>query len=196
LLDLDTLSGSEPPIAEAVALLGDLLGAQLGHVELFPPRGDAIVFEHAHGREAVSREIIQSAVETRTTINIASAVDHPRFRSAPSVIENGIRAVMCTPIGIGAPVGVAYVQGRRAPGRFPDVDRERAELFAAKVACVADRMRFSRDAAKVTLDNELLWLEQRQVRASLDRNRGNLTSTARELGITRARLYRILKRGA
>jgi hypothetical protein len=70
LLDLDTLSGSEPPIAEAVALLSDLLGAQLGHVELFPPRGDAIVFEHAHGREGVAREIIQSAVETRTTINI------------------------------------------------------------------------------------------------------------------------------
>jgi DNA-binding NtrC family response regulator len=112
------------------------------------------------------------------------------------VVANQIRAVMCTPIGIGSPVGVVCVQGRRAPGRFPDVDRERAELFAAKLAAVADRIRFGRNVPKVTLDDELRWLEYRHVRASIDRNEGNLSSTARELGITRARLYRIIGRGS
>ncbi|MBV8763118.1 MAG: GAF domain-containing protein [Deltaproteobacteria bacterium] len=142
----------------------------------------------------VSRDIIHAAVEERATINVASAVQHPKFRMSPSVIENGIRAVMCAPIGVADPVGVVYVQGRHVPGRFADDDRERLELFAARLATISDRLRFGRTGEPVTLDDELKWVEMRAVRASLERNRGNLAATARELGITRARLYRIVRR--
>jgi signal transduction protein with GAF and PtsI domain len=200
-LDLDTSVDAQPPIADTVTLFTEVVGARVGYVELYRGSRDATVFRYAYASEGVakvdvlvSRDIIREAIETRTTINLASAIDHPRFRTCPNVVANGIRAVMCAPIGIGAPAGVVYVQGRRSPGRFPDVDRERIELFAAKLAPIADRVRFGPDASKVTLDDELRWLEHRYVRASLDRNRGNLTTTARDLGVTRARLYRILKR--
>lgn len=44
------------------------------------------------------------------------------------------------------------------------------------------------------LDEEIKRLEERLVRESLERNGGNLSKVARELGIARPRLYRILKR--
>lgn len=204
LLELETFVDPEPLITEAVELITDITEARLGYVELFATKSACgPVFREAHCDDGppeveawVSRDIIKAAVESRATINLASAAEHPRFRLSDSVVANQIRAVMCTPIGVGSPVGVVYVQGRRAPGRFPDLDRERAELFATKLAAVADRVRFGRQAPKVTLDDELRWLELRQVRASIDRNEGNLSSTARELGITRARLYRIIGRGS
>jgi transcriptional regulator with GAF, ATPase, and Fis domain len=203
LLQLDTFVEPEPLIAEAVELITDITEARLGYVELFATKPTAApLFREAHCDDGppeveawVSRDIIKAAVEARTTINLASAADHPRFRMSASVVANKIRAVLCTPIGIGLPVGVVYVQGRRAPGRFPDVDRERAELFAAKLAMVADRIRARRGASKVTLDDVVSWVEYRHVRAAIDRNGGNLSNTARELGITRARLYRIVRRG-
>jgi hypothetical protein len=199
LLQLDTFVAPEPLISEAVALITDITEARLGYVELFstPPFREAHCDDGPPDVEAwVSRGIIKAAVEARATINLASAAEHPRFRMSNSVAANQIRAVMCTPIGIGSPVGVVYVQGRRAPGRFPDLDRERAELFAAKLATVSDRIRYGYRESRVTLDDEVRWLEYRHVRESIDRNAGNLSNTARELGITRARLYRIMKRGA
>jgi GAF domain-containing protein len=204
LLELDTFVEPEPLISEAVALITDITEARLGYVELFPviPSGvPPFRRSYCDGGPSeveawVSREIVRAAIEDRRTINLAAAVEHPRFRMSESVVANRIRAVMCTPIGIGSPLGVVYVQGRRTPGRFPDVDRERAEYFAAKLAAVADRIRFGAAAPKATLDDEVRWFENRHVRATLDRHEGNLSATARELGITRTRLYRILKRGA
>ena len=202
LLTLDTFVAPGPLVDEAVRLITEITDARLGYVELFPVEAIAEPpYRRAYcdGGPAevehwVSRDIIQAAVEERTTINLASAMAHHRFRLSSSVVANAIKAVLCTPIGIGAPVGVVYVQGRTLPGRFPDIDRERAELFAAKLATVADRIRFARNDERVTLDDEVRWLEERAVRASLDRNGGNLSGVARDLGITRARLYRILRR--
>lgn len=202
LLTLDTFVAPEPLVDESVRLITEITGARLGYVEFFPIEAISVPpYRRAFcdGGPAdidgwVSRDIIHAAVEERATINLASAVAHPRFRASTSVVANAIRAVLCTPIGVGAPVGVVYVQGRELPGRFPDIDRERAEIFAARLSTVSDRIRFASNDEHITLDDEVRWLEERTVRASLDRNAGNLSGTARELGITRARLYRILRR--
>jgi len=202
LLALDTFAAPGPLVDEAVRLITEITGARLGYVEFFPiepisepPYRRAFCDGGPADVERwVSRDVIHASVDERATINVASAVAHPRFRASTSVVANAIRAVLCTPIGVGAPVGVVYVQGRSLPGRFPDLDRERAELLAAKLAVVADRIRLTRDNHRITLDDEVRWLEERAVRASLDRNNGNLSSVARDLGITRARVYRILRR--
>ena len=65
---------------------------------------------------------------------------------------------------------------------------ERAAVIAAITAKLASV------CAPTPLDDELRALEQRRVRESFERNGGNLSSVARELGITRPRLYRILRR--
>ena len=198
LLELDTFSEPAPIVAESLQLVTELCGAQVGYIELFAHEpGVEATFRHMHGPPArrVAPEIIRAALEDRTTLNIASAHNHPRFRLEPIVTIATIRAVMCTPIGVGVPIGAVYLEGRDQPGRFPDVDRERIELFARHLATAADRI-CTPARQRVTLDDEVRWLEHRMVRASLDRNGGNVTTAARALGITRTRLYRILRRGA
>jgi DNA-binding NtrC family response regulator len=69
-------------------------------------------------------------------------------------------------------------------------------LETAERVAVADAITAKLGAVctHATLDDELRSLEQRRVRESLERNGGNLSSVARELAITRPRLYRILQR--
>lgn len=191
LLELDAVIEPEPLVADVVALITEVADARLGCVELFgtPP---LCVVRRLDDEGEVSREIIDAAVGAHTTINVASTFEHPRFQGT----AHRSRAVMCAPIGSEPAAGVVYLQGRRTAGRFSDLDRERVELLAARLAPIADRIRHGRGASKVTLDDEVRWLEYRHARASLARNAGNLSTTARELGITRARLYRIMKRGA
>jgi transcriptional regulator with PAS, ATPase and Fis domain len=71
------------------------------------------------------------------------------------------------------------------------IDRE---TFAAELSTIADRLRAGTNGARATLGDEVRRLEQRRVHESLERHGGNLSSVARELGIARPRLYRILKR--
>lgn len=87
-------------------------------------------------------------------------------------------------------MGVIYAQGRPAPGRFADEDRERAELFAARLAMVSGRLLAGVEATK--LDDDLRWFSHRAARSALTRHDGNVSRAANQLGITRSRLYRIL----
>lgn len=197
LLDLERVSEIEPLIEEGVELITRITEARVGYVEFFPvASSDKSPFSAFHSNTGppeveawVSRAIIEAAVEDRATINLALAIQHPRFRMSKSVASNAIRAVLCTPIGVADPVGVVYLQGRQWPGRFSDIDRDRAERFAAQLAVIADRIR-EQQPTRPTLAQQL----RRYARQALDRNRGNVSSTARELGIPRSRLYRLLKR--
>ena len=74
--------------------------------------------------------------------------------------------------------------------------RELMALDGAERAAVIDAIteKLAALCARSPLDDELRALEQRRVRESFERNGGNLSSVARELGITRPRLYRILRR--
>jgi DNA-binding NtrC family response regulator len=78
--------------------------------------------------------------------------------------------------------------------------RELMALDTAERGAVIDAMTAKLGTGEArthaTLDDELRSLEQQRVRESLERHGGNLSSAARELGITRPRLYRILKREA
>ena len=48
--------------------------------------------------------------------------------------------VLCSPSGPAPPLGVIYLQGRTKPGPFTPEDRARAELCAAQIASLADRL--------------------------------------------------------
>ena len=79
--------------------------------------------EVEHVRAAISPGIIAEALATGQTIVTPSALLDPRFASAAASGSDSIEAVLCAPIGRRSPLGVLYLQGRAAPGRFSEEDR-------------------------------------------------------------------------
>jgi DNA-binding NtrC family response regulator len=156
LLELGEQDDLRPFLEGALALIVEVTGARKGYLELSapasardaagaPPFWIAEGFtddELAAARREISTNIIAQALATGRTISTASALDDPRFRGQESVQMARIQAVLCAPIAAagGAPIGVVYLQGRKAPGPFPEDDRGHAEIFARHLAPLADRL--------------------------------------------------------
>lgn len=151
LLELGARDELDPFLAEALALVVEIADARRGYVEIQDPRAGPAAprFWIAHGcsegdvaeiRSAFSQGVIAEAIATRQTIATASALTDPRFRERRSVQKNQIEAILCAPIGVDAPLGVFYLQGRRERGPFLEEDRLRVETFARHLATFADRL--------------------------------------------------------
>jgi Nif-specific regulatory protein len=150
LLDLGASDDFEELLKEALALVLQSNGARRGYIELrdaaAPPREPWWIAEGftesdlGDVRAAISRGVVAEALATGRTILSASALDDPRFRSRESVKSNSIEAVLCAPIGKGAPFGVLYLQDRTDAGPFSEEDRARAEVFARHLAPLAERL--------------------------------------------------------
>jgi Nif-specific regulatory protein len=91
-------------------------------------------------RATISRGIVAEAIATGQTIVTDSAIEDPRFSERASVRISKIQAVLCAPIGQDPPRGVLYLQGRAGRGPFSEDDRSRAEVFAAHLAPLVDRV--------------------------------------------------------
>jgi len=194
LLELDSAPDLSACVADALCLLTEITGARFAIAEVFesesfediarwrfraPSRANDVV---------ICDDVVRAALEDRATLNIASADLHRRFRDSPAASAD---AILCVPIGAALPVGVIYLQGRSGPGRFPDADRERTELFSTRLAAVADRLMAGAEAG-TKLDDNLRWYSQRVARACVEQHAGNISRAANQLGITRSRMYRIL----
>jgi DNA-binding NtrC family response regulator len=150
LLELGARDEPRPFLEDALALVVEVTGAERGYLALgeAPERGALPRFWIARGfsdaeladvRREISTGIVAKAIAGGATVSTASAVEDPRFREQASVLAGRIRAVLCAPVGAPA-IGVVYLQGRAAPGPFPDADRAHAELFARHLAPLADRL--------------------------------------------------------
>jgi Nif-specific regulatory protein len=151
LLDLGTQQLIEPFLAEALALVVEVTGAQRGYLELRDELADSedAPWWMAQGcssddlgtiRDAISRGIIAEAIATGQTVVTSSALLDPRFRKRESVRSRQIQAVLCAPVGGPPPIGVFYLEGAEDTGPWSDEDRERAETFARHLAPLADRL--------------------------------------------------------
>jgi Nif-specific regulatory protein len=138
LLGLSDREHPEPFLDEALGLIVRVLGADQGYLEVFDPN-EGPTWWRAAGcsdeqveliRTIVSRGIIQEALALGEAIVCPSAILDPRFRDRPSVQASQIQAVLCVPIVQSAPIGVLYLQGRRAGGSFSESEEERARAFA------------------------------------------------------------------
>lgn len=146
LLELGHREDLTPFLEGALDLVLEATGAKRGYIEL------AGGFRMARGfseseldgvRREISSGIVAEALATGRTISTASAVDDPRFREQKSVQAQKIRAVVCAPIHT---LGVVYLQGRDAPGPFPEEDRSHLEIFARHLAPLADRLLTQRES--------------------------------------------------
>jgi Nif-specific regulatory protein len=142
LLGLSDRDHPEPFLEEALRLMVRILGAQQGYLEVFDPEGGPTWWRAAGCsddqveviRTIVSRGIIAEALALGDVVACPSALLDPRFKDRPSVQASQIEAVLCMPIRLRTPIGVLYVQGRRAGGSFSDTEIERARVFARHLA--------------------------------------------------------------
>jgi Nif-specific regulatory protein len=145
LLELGEVEDLPPFLEGALATIVELVQAQRGYLEI-RASGSRPAFSIAHGlsdadiggvRRAISSGIVAEAIATGRTISTASAAEDPRFSANESVMAGKIQAVLCAPIG--DKIGVVYLQGKKAPGPFSETSRQIAELFARRLAPLADR---------------------------------------------------------
>jgi Nif-specific regulatory protein len=159
LLELGQQDDLRPFLVDALGLVVEATGARKGYLELREGRraGDGAPFWIARGftdaelegvRRAISMGIIAEALSGGRTLSTASAVEDPRFSGHTSVQAQRIQAVLCAPIGVGPTIGVVYLQGRAAPGPFPEEARAHAETFARHLAPLADRLLSREEAAR------------------------------------------------
>ncbi|HHH28040.1 MAG TPA: sigma-54-dependent Fis family transcriptional regulator [Polyangiaceae bacterium] len=153
LLELGQQERVEPLLANALELVTGLARAERGYLEIDNPYAPEAPAQYiAHGldeedeadgieafQKAISSGVIQKALAQGCTIVTASAMTDVRFAELESVKDHRIEAVLCAPIGK-PPFGVLYLQGRQDPGPFRAEDQRRAELCAAQIASLAERL--------------------------------------------------------
>jgi len=153
LLELGAADDVRPYVADVLALLADAVGAKHGYLELSGSEGNAPLACARRGyseedlpavRARLSQGIIRAALEQGQTVSTASATEDPRFADFASVQAGKIRAVLCAPLalggGVGARIGVVYLEGRKAAGPFPEDDRALVEIACRHIAPFAERM--------------------------------------------------------
>jgi len=149
LLDLGGQYEIEPLVDEALALIVEVTGATMAYLELYDDVSEQPRFAKGRGvsdrdvqtiRKSISSGIIARAITEGRTVETPSAASDERFSDLGSVRQHAIQAVLCAPVLSPEPIGVIYLQGRRKPGMFTSIDRERAELFARQLAPLADRL--------------------------------------------------------
>jgi Nif-specific regulatory protein len=146
LLGLNDREHPGPFLEEALGLIVRILGADQGYLEVFDPNEGPTWWRTAGCsdeqveliRSIVSRGIIQEALALGEAIVCPSALLDPRFRDRPSVQAAKIEAVLCVPIIQRTPIGVLYLQGRRAGGSFSDAEVDQARAFSRHLAPLVD----------------------------------------------------------
>ncbi len=197
LLEFHSSRDVEPLLCDALRLLAAASTIEIAYLELSSDETGSPSFWKCHGlpgqpldlvHSRISTEVIAFAIAEGRSIITASALSDDTLKDLVSVKENAIEAVLCVPIGIALPLGVLYLQRSRGAGPFTPADRARAELFAHQVALVVGRL------LRVSLVEETRLFAQHQAHLALRRSDGHLKRAARELGIGRAWLRKLLRK--
>ena len=151
LLDLNAQADVAAFLDEALALACSATGAQAAYLAVGPgfdsltPRwsrahalGDDALFDV---RTRLSTALIAEASEVGLVRTIDASAD-PRFRNRPSVRANQIRGVLCAALQASgdAAVGVLYLVGPPAAGRFDDEAVALTRLLSLHLGPIAQRM--------------------------------------------------------
>ncbi|MBX3082844.1 MAG: SpoIIE family protein phosphatase [Anaerolineae bacterium] len=117
-----------------------------------------------------SRSIVQTAFENREPIVTTNAQQDERFLNAVSVMQQGLRAVLCIPLTVQMHVvGVLYCDNRISQGAFSANSIPLLAAFGTQAAIAIEKARLHEEAlARQKLEEELL-LSQRIQRSMLPR---------------------------
>jgi sigma-B regulation protein RsbU (phosphoserine phosphatase) len=122
------------------------------------------------GEVNFSRSIVQTAFENREPIVTTNAQQDERFLKAVSVMQQGLRAVLCIPLTVQTHVvGVLYCDNRISQGAFSPNSIPLLAAFGTQAAIAIEKARLHEEAlARQKLEEELL-LSQRIQRSMLPR---------------------------
>ena len=135
---------------------------------------------------AVSRSIANQVMSEQRPVMSINAREDERFSSVQSIINLGLRSVLCVPLIVRAEcVGAVYVDNRLNKGVFSDENRAVIETFADQAAIAVDNARRMHEQREKNTELE-------RTKKELDRMNRGLVDTVRsqssELKKARARL--------
>jgi Nif-specific regulatory protein len=192
LLEIGGVDDVLPFLQAALALIVGVTQARKGYIELYGDvRGGSPRFSMSSGlsaeellgvRQSLSTGIIGEALATGRTVSTASALEDQRFKRQASVIAQGIRAVLCAPMGAPS-IGVLYLTDRPLAGPFTQDDVAYAELFARHASPLAERL-LAREQAAAESDHTAALREKLQVGRVAGRSRA-LAEVFRMLTVAR-----------
>jgi len=158
-----------------------LFGAERGFLMLSDPDTKELRlqvarnFEHEtlQKKDAISRTIIESVLQTGNAVLTTDAKSDPRFSQQVSVVIHSLRAIMCTPMRArGEIIGVIYIDNRLQSGLFTQEDLHLLSAFAAQASIAIDNARLYAQTDQALHERlaELETLTQidRQLNAHLD----------------------------
>jgi sigma-B regulation protein RsbU (phosphoserine phosphatase) len=141
------------------------IGAERGFVAL---RGDdkALAFRAARGMDQttidhpefeISRGVVEEVAQKGEAVLTSDAQQDDRFSSRRSVLDLGLRSILCTPLKLKEHLlGVIYVDNRLLAGIFTDDDLELLSAIAATAAIAIENARLYQVAVeKGRLEREL-----------------------------------------
>jgi transcriptional regulator with GAF, ATPase, and Fis domain len=149
----------------------------------------------AEPASSMSVSVAQAAIREGRTVITEDAVLDGRFETADSVVNLGLRSIVCTPMRSEAGVlGAIYLDDTDRRGAFDGKDARLLEAFATQAAIALVRCRERREAAQRRRDavrqarrierlNERLRRVLRQRTSALRRAREDLAKQADELGL-------------
>ncbi len=145
-------------------------------------KGDTV----ANPDVAVSRSIARRVIAEKQAMLAVNAREDERFREVQSIMNLGLRSVLCAPLQFrGDTLGVVYIDHRLEAAVFGDPDKRRLQAFADQVAIAVANARMFRDLNE---SNRAL-AQARSRLESLNRDlRRTVADREAELASVRARL--------
>ncbi|NUP11423.1 MAG: sigma 54-interacting transcriptional regulator [Polyangiaceae bacterium] len=179
----------EAAIDEAVTLTG----AERASLVLARPRGAPEVAVARNmdrtslrgPRFRFSRSVVERVIRSGETVVTASAPDDPELGKARSVMDLGLRSILCVPIrGPSSTLGAIYVDHRFERGRFAEATVELVGALADIVGVALENARLvaeaERRAADLERSNEAIARENERRAAEVERLVAALEATRDE----------------
>ncbi len=138
-------------LAEVMDTVIHLTGAERAYLMLRQRDSDELTIRAARNwdRETISdddavfsRSIVNAALEDKQPIVTTNAQGDERFQDMKSVMQHGLRSIMCIPLVMhGRVVGVLYADNRIEQGIFSDDDIPLLTAFGAQAAIAIENAR-------------------------------------------------------
>lgn len=105
--------------------------------------------------DPLSQSVAQEALRERRPILIANALDDPRFMRAESIVDLGLRSILCVPMIVtDSAVGVLYVDSSTTAVTFTQTDLDLLVSFASQAAAAIQNARLHQELLERTREVE------------------------------------------